>query len=102
MDRISLVQVGDHIEKINNVCLIGSRHYEVAKMLKEIPKGTIIGFCRCSLITHVLIRVINAMLKKTDMVIIPASALRIFTRGWIARQTEIFKMTFELALSTKM
>ena len=39
MDRISLVQVGDHIEKINDICLIGSRHYEVAKMLKEIPKG---------------------------------------------------------------
>ena len=31
------LQVGDHIEKINGVSLVGSRHYEVAKMLKEIP-----------------------------------------------------------------
>jgi len=32
--------VGDHIEKINDVSMIGSRHYEVAKTLKEIPKGS--------------------------------------------------------------
>jgi C-terminal processing protease CtpA/Prc len=33
------VKVGDHIEKINDTSLIGSRHFEVAKMLKEIPVG---------------------------------------------------------------
>ena len=32
-------QVGDHIEKIDGESLVGCRHYEVAKMLKEIPKG---------------------------------------------------------------
>ncbi|KAF0293096.1 PDZ domain-containing protein GIPC1 [Amphibalanus amphitrite] len=37
ISRIPHVQVGDHIEKINGVSLVGSRHYEVAKMLKEIP-----------------------------------------------------------------
>lgn len=34
------VQVGDHIERIDQTSLVGCRHYEVAKMLKEIPKGT--------------------------------------------------------------
>ena len=33
------IQVGDHIEKIDGESLVGCRHYEVAKMLKEIPKG---------------------------------------------------------------
>lgn len=37
ISRTSHVQVGDHIEKINGVSLVGSRHYEVAKMLKDIP-----------------------------------------------------------------
>ncbi len=34
------IKVGDHIEKINDRNLIGSRHFEVAKLLKEIPVGT--------------------------------------------------------------
>ena len=33
-------QVGDHIERIDKTSLVGCRHYEVAKMLKDIPKGT--------------------------------------------------------------
>ncbi|KAL5022842.1 hypothetical protein ScPMuIL_001997 [Solemya velum] len=40
MDQVPLVAVGDHIEKIDNVSLVGWRHYEVAKKLKEIPKGS--------------------------------------------------------------
>ena len=40
MDRIPAVCVGDHIEQINGKSLVGARHFEVAKMLKEIPKGT--------------------------------------------------------------
>ena len=40
MDKIPAVSVGDHIEKINDKSLVGARHFEVAKMLKEIPKGT--------------------------------------------------------------
>lgn len=32
-------QVGDHIEKIDGVSLVGHRHYEVAKMLKDIDVG---------------------------------------------------------------
>ncbi|XP_006607621.1 PDZ domain-containing protein GIPC3 [Apis dorsata] len=39
IDRIKVIQVGDHLEKINSISLIGKRHLEVAKMLKEIPKG---------------------------------------------------------------
>ncbi len=34
------IKIGDHIEKINDTELIGSRHFEVAKMLKEIPVGS--------------------------------------------------------------
>ena len=33
------LKIGDHIEKIDDDSLIGCRHFEVAKMLKEIPKG---------------------------------------------------------------
>ena len=40
MDTVPLVAVGDHIEKIDGESLIGCRHFEVAKKLKEIPKGT--------------------------------------------------------------
>ncbi|XP_046353454.1 PDZ domain-containing protein GIPC1-like [Haliotis rufescens] len=40
MDRVPLITVGDHIEKLDGKSLVGCRHYEVAKMLKEIPKGT--------------------------------------------------------------
>ncbi|KAG8227253.1 hypothetical protein J437_LFUL003984 [Ladona fulva] len=38
---IKCIEVGDHIEKIDDVNLIGRRHFEVAKMLKDIPKGTV-------------------------------------------------------------
>jgi len=40
MDQFEGICVGDHIEKIDDRSLIGCRHFEVAKMLKEIPKGT--------------------------------------------------------------
>ncbi|CAF1064231.1 unnamed protein product [Rotaria magnacalcarata] len=41
IDRLkTLVKVGDHIEKINDKSLVGSRHFEVAKMLKELPVGS--------------------------------------------------------------
>ncbi|XP_063227716.1 PDZ domain-containing protein GIPC3 [Bacillus rossius redtenbacheri] len=40
IDNIKYIQVGDHIEKINNESLVGRRHYEVAKMLKEIPRDS--------------------------------------------------------------
>ncbi|CAG2068036.1 unnamed protein product, partial [Timema podura] len=33
-------QVGDHIEKINDERLVGRRHFEVAKLLKEIPRDS--------------------------------------------------------------
>lgn len=39
MDKTPLVAVGDHIEKIDGKSLVGCRHFEVAKMLKEIQKG---------------------------------------------------------------
>jgi len=58
MDKIDGVCVGDHIEKINDTSLVGCRHFEVAKMLKEIPKGATFllrlveprksGFCKYS------------------------------------------------------
>lgn len=41
VDKLSdQIRVGDHIEKINDKNLVGSRHFEVAKMLKEIPVGS--------------------------------------------------------------
>lgn len=40
IDQVPVIQVGDHIEKINNENLVGKRHFEVAKYLKDIPKGT--------------------------------------------------------------
>ncbi|XP_043510439.1 PDZ domain-containing protein GIPC3 isoform X2 [Frieseomelitta varia] len=39
IDKIKVIEVGDHLEKINSTSLIGKRHFEVAKMLKEIPMG---------------------------------------------------------------
>ncbi|KAH9366033.1 hypothetical protein HPB48_000840 [Haemaphysalis longicornis] len=39
MDRIGFVQVGDHIERIDERSMVNCRHYEVAKALKEIKKG---------------------------------------------------------------
>lgn len=35
-----LPQVGDHIEKLDGINMVGKRHFEVAKVLKEIPKGS--------------------------------------------------------------
>ena len=59
MDKTPLIAVGDHIEKIDGKSLVGCRHFEVAKMLKEIPKGTSFlirtveplksGFCKYNL-----------------------------------------------------
>ncbi|XP_076462577.1 PDZ domain-containing protein GIPC1-like [Babylonia areolata] len=40
MDKVPLVAVGDHIERIDGESLVGCRHFEVAKKLKEIPKGS--------------------------------------------------------------
>ncbi|XP_069127813.1 PDZ domain-containing protein GIPC1-like [Argopecten irradians] len=40
MDTMPLIAVGDHIEKIDGKNLVGCRHFEVAKMLKDIPKGS--------------------------------------------------------------
>jgi len=40
IDNAQHIQVGDHIEKINDEILVGKRHYEVAKLLKEIPKDS--------------------------------------------------------------
>jgi len=37
--HIEGICVGDHIEKVNDISMIGSRHFEVAKTLKEIKRG---------------------------------------------------------------
>ncbi|XP_078501103.1 PDZ domain-containing protein GIPC2 [Lissotriton helveticus] len=39
IDKVNVINVGDHIESINGVSVVGSRHYEVAKKLKELEKG---------------------------------------------------------------
>ncbi|XP_077440680.1 PDZ domain-containing protein GIPC3 [Vanacampus margaritifer] len=39
IDQLNTVCVGDHIEAINDQSIVGCRHYEVAKMLKEQPRG---------------------------------------------------------------
>ncbi|XP_068197168.1 PDZ domain-containing protein GIPC2 isoform X1 [Antennarius striatus] len=38
VDRVKVISVGDHVECINGCNIIGTRHYEVARMLKELPK----------------------------------------------------------------
>ena len=40
IDQIEGINVGDHIEKINDKSMVGCRHFEVAKMLKEVPRGS--------------------------------------------------------------
>ena len=40
IDKLSEIKVGDHIEQINEKNLVGARHFEVAKMLKDIPVGS--------------------------------------------------------------
>ncbi|KAL0840319.1 hypothetical protein ABMA28_015588 [Loxostege sticticalis] len=40
VSRIPHIEVGDHIEKLDGENMVGKRHYEVAKTLKDIPKGT--------------------------------------------------------------
>jgi len=37
--QIDGICVGDHIEKVNDISVIGNRHFEVAKVLKEIQLG---------------------------------------------------------------
>jgi len=39
ISKLECIQVGDHIERIDGTSVIGCRHFEVAKMLKAIPKG---------------------------------------------------------------
>ncbi|XP_064544238.1 PDZ domain-containing protein GIPC3 [Drosophila montana] len=39
IDRIEHISVGDHIEKLNGLNMVGKRHYEVARMLKDIGTG---------------------------------------------------------------
>lgn len=40
MSRVANIAVGDHIAAINGQDLTGCRHFEVARMLKEIPIGS--------------------------------------------------------------
>jgi hypothetical protein len=41
IDRVkNLVKIGDHIEKINDKSIAGTRHFEVANILKNIPVGS--------------------------------------------------------------
>lgn len=40
LDRLKLIEVGDHIEKIDGINFVDRRHYEVADYLKQIPVGT--------------------------------------------------------------
>lgn len=40
IDGVPVIQVGDHIERINNENLVGKRHYEVAKCIRDLPLGS--------------------------------------------------------------
>uniref|UniRef100_A0A6B2EHK1 Putative rgs-gaip n=1 Tax=Phlebotomus kandelakii TaxID=1109342 RepID=A0A6B2EHK1_9DIPT len=40
IDRIPHIKIGDHIERLDGVNVVGKRHYEVARMLKDITTGT--------------------------------------------------------------
>lgn len=37
-DRVKVICVGDHIECINGRNIVGTRHYEVARLLKDLPR----------------------------------------------------------------
>ncbi|XP_077471312.1 PDZ domain-containing protein GIPC2 isoform X1 [Stigmatopora argus] len=39
VDKVKVICVGDHIERINGRNIVGTRHYEVARMLKELPRN---------------------------------------------------------------
>ncbi|XP_005802036.1 PDZ domain-containing protein GIPC2 [Xiphophorus maculatus] len=39
-DEVKVICVGDHIECINGRNIVGTRHYEVARMLKDLPRNT--------------------------------------------------------------
>ncbi|KAE8619642.1 hypothetical protein XENTR_v10009881 [Xenopus tropicalis] len=45
--RMQLIGVGDMIEAINGKNLIGSRHFEVARILKELPRGRMFTLKLC-------------------------------------------------------
>lgn len=38
VDKVKVICVGDQVERINGQSIVGTRHYEVARMLKELPK----------------------------------------------------------------
>lgn len=38
MDGVKVICIGDHIECINGKFIVGMRHFEVARMLKELPR----------------------------------------------------------------
>ncbi|XP_062849027.1 PDZ domain-containing protein GIPC2 [Trichomycterus rosablanca] len=38
-DGVKVICVGDHIECINGKYIVGTRHFEVARMLKDLPKN---------------------------------------------------------------
>lgn len=38
VDKVKVICVGDQVERINGQYIVGIRHYEVARMLKELPK----------------------------------------------------------------
>lgn len=40
MEKFADVKVGDHIEMINGKSYLGSRHFEVAKVLRELEQGS--------------------------------------------------------------
>lgn len=39
VDKVKVICVGDHVERINGRNIVGTRHYEVARMLKELPRN---------------------------------------------------------------
>ena len=62
VSKIDGIFVGDHIEKINGISTVGKRHFEVAKMLKELPRNAAFllrvvepmksGFCKFILLSY--------------------------------------------------
>lgn len=40
IDNIPGIMVGDHIDKINGITMVGRRHYDVAKILADFPRGS--------------------------------------------------------------
>ncbi|KAH0618481.1 hypothetical protein JD844_017731 [Phrynosoma platyrhinos] len=79
IDQIKTICVGDHIESISGKSVVGCRHYEVAKILKDLEKGQTF-----------MLKLIEPM--KSFEMIEPRSKAGGFVEGKISRGKETLRL----------